>query len=177
MSSRDRGHAAPGSPDPGPEPPPRVDGPAAFADAVRWAFRLALARPAQRVLCVDPDFAGWPLDDPALLDAWAAWLRPGRRSLLLLAGDWREAPRRLPRFVAWRAHWSHAVHTWAPSDAGPALPSVLVDDGPLVVERLDAVSGRGRAARDPAAARQWREEIDALLQRSEPSFAARPLGL
>jgi len=159
-------------------PPPAIDSSSAFADAIRWAFAAAVARDARRVLCVDRDFVHWPLGDPALLDLLTAWLRKPQRQLVLLAAGYDEVPRRHPRFVNWRRGWAHAVAAWAPpGDLGAELPTLFVDDGPILVRLFDAVHWRGRAERDALAARLQRDEIDAVLQRSEPAFPVTELGL
>lgn len=160
-------------------PPPVIDSRAAFTEALRWGFEQAVQRRARRVLCVDRDFAEWPLDEPALHTLWTDWLRPGQNRLVLLAQHYDEVPRRQPRFVAWRAAWSHAVETWSPAEdaAAAELPTLLVDDGPLSVHLVDAVHWRGRAERDARSARQWRDQLEAVLQRSERAFPVHPLGL
>jgi hypothetical protein len=58
-----------------------------------------------------------------------------------------------------------------------AVPTLLHDDGPVLVRLIDPTHWRGRAALDAREARLVRDEVDALLQRSERSFAANPLGL
>ena len=159
-------------------PPPSVDGPAGFAAALRWGFEQAVAQGARRILCVDPDWAGWPWDDLALQERLTAWLRqPGRR-LVLLAERYDDVPARFPRFTAWRRPWLHAIEAWAPCEGfGVELPTLLVDDRGLCVELLERGQWRGRAAVDAARAGAWCERIDALLQRCEPAFGASPLGL
>jgi hypothetical protein len=47
----------------------------------------------------------------------------------------------------------------------------------VLVRLIDAVHWRGRADRDVQAARLMRDELDAVLQRSEPAFPATELGL
>jgi hypothetical protein len=160
------------------ESPPVIDSRAGFHAALRWGVERAVARGARRLTWVDPDFASWPLDDAALLDALAGWLRRPDRQLMLLAATFDEVPRRHPRFVAWRRPWGHLVHGWqAPEDMSAAVPTLLHDDGPVLVRLIDPTHWRGRAALDAREARLVRDEVDALLQRSERSFAANPLGL
>jgi len=97
---------------------------------------------------------------------------------VLLASSFDEMPLRHPRFVAWRALWSHALEAWSPADStGLALPTLLIDDGPISVELIDAVHWRGRVESDPRTAQIWRDTVDAVLQRSEPAFAVNRLGL
>lgn len=158
--------------------PPAIGSRSEFQAALRWGLHSAVAAGARRIVCVDPSFADWPLDEPALHQALTVWLRLPQRRLVLLAATYDELPRRHPRFVAWRADWSHAVDTRAPA-AGDSLelPSLLVDDGATTVHLLDPVHWRGRAAQDARAAQQWRDEIDAHLQRSEPAFPVNALGL
>jgi len=159
-------------------PVPAIASRSEFGAALRWGFTQATAADARRIVCVDRDFADWPLDDPALLDQITAWLRRPLRKWVLLATSFDEVPRRHPRFVAWRSAWSHAVETWSPADDGVSeLPTVMVSDGAVAVELFDAVHWRGRAALDARASRLLRERIDALLQRSQPAFAVNQLGL
>ena len=158
--------------------PPVVDSPASFASALQWGFARAIDRGARRIVAVDADFAAWPLDDPALLERLGAWLRRPQRELVLLAATFDEMPRRHPRFVAWRQPRAHAIPGWqAPDDLDVPLPTLLLDDGPLLVRLIDPARWRGRASLDARAAKLQRDEIDALLQRSEPAFPANQLGL
>jgi hypothetical protein len=158
--------------------PPPITSKAEFGAAVLWALQASVAANARRVVWVDPDFADWPLDVPALHDTLSAWLRlPGRR-LVLLASDYGGVPRLHPRFVAWRRLWSHAVEAWTPADgAAVELPTLVLDDGAISVQVIDTQRWRGRAEVDPRAARLWRDEIDAVLQRSESAFPVSTLGL
>jgi hypothetical protein len=159
-------------------PLPPIASKADFGAAVLWALQVSVAAGARRIVWVDPDFADWPLDEPALHDALTAWLRlPGRR-LVLLADDYGGVPRLQPRFVAWRRSWSHAVEAWTPAD-GPAgdLPTLAIDDGSVCVHVIDAQRWRGRAVIDARATRLWRDQVDALLQRCETAFPIQTLGL
>jgi hypothetical protein len=158
--------------------PPGIDSRAGFVAALHWGFEQASAAGARRIVCVDPDFAEWPFDDTGLQAQLTAWLKlPGRR-LVLLARRYDELPRVQPRFVAWRRLWSHAIEAWSPQDGDTVeLPTLLFDDQRVAVQLIDRVHWRGRAETDARAARLWRERIDAVLQRSEISFAANALGL
>ena len=158
--------------------PPVIDSPATFVAALHWGFAAAIERGARRIVAVDADFASWPLDDPALLERLGTWLRRPQRELVLVAATFDEMPRRHPRFVAWRQLRAHVIPGWqAPDDLDLPLPTLLLDDGPLLVRLIDPVHWRGRASLDARAARLQRDEIDALLQRSEPAFPANQLGL
>ncbi|MDE2080866.1 MAG: hypothetical protein KGI90_05900 [Burkholderiales bacterium] len=159
-------------------PVPAIDSRAAFAQALRWGLRRAVALHARQVHFVDTDFAGWPLDDADMMGLLAGWLRrPGRR-LTLLAAGYDEVPRRWPRFTRWRHDWGHAIECWQlPREAAPALPTLLVADRGVSVHLIDAVHWRGRADDSVRTAVVWQEQIDALLQRSERAFAVDTLGL
>ncbi len=156
----------------------KFDTRATFADALRWAFAHAIEGGARRIVCVDPQFAEWPLDDAALLSRLAGWLRRPQRRLVLLAADFEALARRHARFDAWRADWAHAIEAFAPSEEDRLeLPTLLVDDGDSVLELFDNVRWRGRATADAQAARSAREAADALLQRSTPAYPVKRLGL
>jgi len=80
--------------------------------------------------------------------------------------------------VAWRRQFSHVVHcrTNDELEAGQ-MPSLLLAPGLLSVRLHDPVHYRGVASREASDAVQWRELVDAVLQRSEESFPASTLGL
>lgn len=151
---------------------------AGFRRAVHEAVQAALARNTRTLLCVDRDFAAWPLDDPALLDTWSAYLRrPGRR-LILLAERYDAMERLHPRFAQWRPTWSHAIDPRCPEQRPPdGLETLLLDDGPTVLEALTMDPPGGRAQHDAHVAAAARDRIDAWLQRSVSEWPVRPLGL
>lgn len=161
-----------------PVSPPVVDSRAAFAAAAVWALQAALARSARRIVCTSPDFEGWPLDDAGWLQPLQAWLRLPQRQLLLLAQQFDDVPRRHPRFTRWRRDWAHAIDARAlPAGWPGTLPTLLLDDGPVLLHLADPLRWRGRAALDAAAAQGWRQEIDALAPQCEPAFPVTALGL
>lgn len=160
------------------EDAPRIDSRAAFAAALLWGCAQACARDARRIVCVAPDFADWPLGDAALLERLTAWLQRPQRQLVLLAAGYDELARCHPRFVAWRRAWAHAAPAWqAPDDLCATLPTLLLDDGPLLVRLVERMHWRGHALLDARESRPYRDEIDAVLQRSTPAFAITTLGL
>jgi hypothetical protein len=158
--------------------PPLIDSRDSYALAVAWGFQAAIERGARRIVCADNDFSVWPWDDPAMLDKLSAWLRLPQRSLVLIARDFNAVPRCHPRFNRWRRDWMHAVSAWqVPPDWSHEIPTLLVADHAVSVQLIDRIHWRGRAQLDERVAHQWREGIDAVLQRSEPAFAVRTLGL
>lgn len=158
--------------------PPIIDSRTAFDAAVLWGFSTAMQQRARRIVCVDGDFATWPLDDPQLLQDLTAWLRAPQRRLVLLARSYDEVPRCCPRFTAWRSPWSHAIEAWvAPTELAADLPTLLLADSVAGVHLIDAVHWRGRASTDVRAISRWNQDIDAVLQRSERGFPVITLGL
>lgn len=144
------------------------------------AMLLALAQqpsPADELRAWSADFADWPLDEPAVLDALTQWLRPAGRRLSLLARDYDAVQRRLPRFAAWRRPWVHRIAAWRlADDQQPAEPAWLWSRT-AGVRWHDNVHWRGLLVHDRAALVQWREQTDAWLQHSEASWPVSPLGL
>lgn len=159
-------------------PAREIRGAADLADAVKATLAAAVAREARTMLWADHDFAGWPLDDAAFIDALAGWLRRPMRRLQLLACDYDTLARAHPRFAAWRVDWPHAIEARRPDVADRAtLPTLLLDDGPVLLELLERDPPHGRAARDAQAAWRARDRIGPVWQRAEPAWPARPLGL
>jgi hypothetical protein len=157
---------------------PAFNSRAGFRRAIAWGFKAAADAGARQVVCVDPDFVDWPLDDVDVLQGLTTWLRQPQRRLVLLASRFEAVPRRLPRFNAWRQHWGHAVEAWQPPDElALELPSLLVADRRLAVRLIDPALWRGRASLDPFDAHAQSQEIDAVLQRCQPAFPVNVLGL
>jgi hypothetical protein len=161
-----------------PAAPPAIDSLASWQAALRWGFGTAQAQGARTITCVDPGFESWPLDDAAVLKALATFLRlPGRR-LVMLASSYDAVPRRLPRFAGWRRDWAHALQTLlVPEEFAAELPSLLIDDRQLSVRLIDPVHWHGRASLEGRTRWLLQEQVDVVLQRSEPGFPVTTLGL
>lgn len=131
-----------------------------------------------RLLCLaDPDFADWPLDEPAVLAALSAWLRQGGRQLRLVGERFDATASSHPRLARWRRDWNHAIEVWAPS-AGrlpPALRGLLAD--PLWLQWQDAPDWRMRCFTDAVHARAIATQAADFLQRCEPAWPPTTLGL
>ncbi len=170
--------AAPATPAP-PDVPPRMDSPETMGAAMRWGFETAMAHGARCITCVAPRFdRPWPLEDDALLTALVRWLRLPERRLVLLAADFADMGPRFPRFAQWRRPWVHAVPAWRclPEQA-KALPEALYDDRRVSVQCFDAETGRGHASLELRHRLLLAQQIDAILQRSEPAWPTNTLGL
>jgi hypothetical protein len=148
-----------------------------FHDALREAFAAVADIGCREVFLCDSDFADWPLDDPAVLDALGQWAM-SHRKLTLIARDFDEVARRHPRFTAWRRHWTHVVEGRLLDDADALDPPVvLVAPGVISVRLVDRLRSRGSLSREAADGVRNRELIDAVLQRSSEGFPATILGL
>ena len=148
-----------------------------FHDAVRAAFAEAATQGCRDIWLCDNDFTDWPLNEPALIEHLTQWARAYRK-LTLVARHFDEVPRRHPRWVAWRRTWSHIVECRANNEleAGQ-VPTVLLAPGLMTVRLVDPVRWRGSMSRSAADAVHAREQIDAVLQRSEEAFPVTSLGL
>lgn len=163
------------------------EGRAAFVDALRETLLQACAIDgggARELFCLDASFEGWPLSEPAVLDALSAWARqPGRR-LHLLALQYEDLRRAQPRFVRWRTTFDHCVEARSYEPEAMAgrtqLAAFLVAAGGAQqrsVRLLDAQTWRGVASELPADALRSREIFDAVTQRSTLSFPSTTFGL
>jgi hypothetical protein len=158
--------------------PPAIDSLSTWQAALLWGMATAQAEGARTIICVDPSFEFWPLGDTDLLTGLGHFLRlPGRR-LVLLAASFDDMRRLQPHFTEWRRDWTHAMQcVQAPQELATELPSVLLDDRRVSVRLVDPVHWRGRAQQDGRARWLLQEQIDVVLQRSEPAFAVTTLGL
>jgi hypothetical protein len=147
-----------------------------FIDLLRETLMQALKSGAREIVLADVDFRDWPLNEPAVVDALTLWTRPHHR-LHLLALRFDDVAQRHPRFVQWRRTYDHLVQAASPQNLPESdFPAMLLTPQ-AVVEVLDRPSWRARASTDPLDLERCRHQLDALLQRSVPAFAATTLGL
>lgn len=155
-----------------------IDGWRDFADRVCAALAWGAARSLGLVLS-DPDFRSWPLGDRAVVGAMQHWAlsQKGQRLTVLLA-DAESIPRHHPRWLIWRRDWAHRVSVHQ-ADAGQVseVPTMLLLGQELGLRVLEPLRGRGIWTRDPSTLSRWREDIDAILQRSHPALPVTTLGL
>jgi len=147
------------------------------ADAVAGNANDQRAAVPRELICIDDAFEHWPLDEPAVHEALAAWLRlPGRR-LQWIARDWQAVARRHPRFARWRTTWSHKMSYWAPHDDNEfgRVRGVLGED--WVMERLDAPDWRWHAITNAVQVQAMHNDVADFLQRCEAAWPTTILGL
>jgi len=154
-----------------------IDSRSGFHDALRAAFAEAAQVGCREIWIADENFADWPLNERQVVEHLTQWAQSHRR-FTVVARDFDEVTRRHPRWVEWRRQWSHVVQCRTNNDleAGQ-IPSLLLAPGLTSVRLFDAIHHRGVASRETPDAVQWRELIDAVLQRSEEAFPATTLGL
>jgi len=148
-----------------------------FHDAVREAFALVADQGCREVFIADPNFADWPLGERAVIESLTRWAY-AHRKLTVLAQSFDEFPRRHTRWVTWRRQWTHVVEcrALAEADAGQ-LQGLFLAPGLVTLRVLDPEHYRASLSFDPADAIRVRDNLDALLQRSEEAFPATNLGL
>lgn len=154
----------------------RIDGRSAFTAAYRDALAHALAVRERELCFVDPDFETWPLDDDAALRSLAAWARLPKRSVVIVASNFDAVTRRFPRFAEWRSTFAHGVEAYATEIEPSQVPTLLLA-GAASLLLSDRLNWRGHGLATDKEVADWREVVDALLQRSEPGFGANTLGL
>ncbi|MBW8830622.1 MAG: hypothetical protein JF606_14545 [Burkholderiales bacterium] len=148
-----------------------------FQEALRAAFIECARIGSREIWMCDEDFADWPLNDGALIDALTQWAMPHRK-LTVLARDYDEMLRKHPRWVEWRRTWSHVVECRAQEEAeNRELPTLLLAPSLVCVRLFDRIHFRGSVSRDTGDILRNRELIDAVSQRSVESFPASTLGL
>lgn len=148
-----------------------------FHDALRQSFELVADEGCREVFIADPTFADWPLGERAVIESLTRWAY-AHRKLTVLAQNFDDFTRRHPRWVEWRRQWAHVVEcrALADDDVGK-LTGLFLAPGLVTLRVLDAEHYRASLSFDPADAIRVRDNLDALLQRSEEAFPATNLGL
>ncbi len=161
-------------------PPPAsriVEGRRDCQDAIRSALAQAAAQGCREMWFCDVDYAWWPLNERAVIEALTAWAY-SHRKLTVLAQTFDLVPRQHPRWVDWRRQWSHIVECRALEEIEPGqVPCLVLAPGVVMVRIHDTIHHRGRVSHAADDAIRCREIVDAVLQRSVESFPATTLGL
>lgn len=155
----------------------RFEGPTAFSEKIRCALAQAARAGWRELYLSDASFSDWPLGERAVIESLNAWAGAGRK-FTMLAKNYDDVVRRHPRFVTWRTTWSHVIECRASARADPLeIPSLLLGGG-WVLHRQDPVRSTGVVGCEPerqvAATELLREWLE---RKSQPAFAASPLGL
>ena len=159
------------------EPAPLITSRAEFHAALRQAFETLATAGAREVWLCDEDFADWPLGERAIVELLTRWAASNRK-LTLLARSFDEVARRHPRWVEWRRSWSHIVSCRANTEmASGEFPTLLLGIGTVSLRLSDTVHPRGRLSHEKADEIRCKEQIDAVMQRSEEAFPATTTGL
>jgi hypothetical protein len=153
-----------------------IDGRSEFTQALQASLVQAVRAKERELWFVDPDFESWPMDDAVVLEALNVWARLPQRRLLMVATRFDTFTRRFARFTAWRGTFAHAVEAFVTEVEPSQVPTLLLA-GPGSLMLADRLRWRGHALADDKEIADWREVVDALLQRSEPGFGANTLGL
>ena len=148
-----------------------------FHEALRQSFTDIAALGCRELLLSDADFTDWPLSDAIVLNSLTQWAA-AHRKLTLLAPQFDDLARRHGRWVEWRRRWAHVVECRANTEVeADKVPTMLLAPGLLMVRLVDRLRYRGSVSTAASDLVLGREQLDALLQRSEETFPATTLGL
>ena len=140
------------------------------------AFERAAREGWPELLISDATFEDWPLADAATVQSLQAWVRPGRR-LVMLAGRFDRVLRDQPRFVAWRKTNCHMIDCRiSPTHTSDGPPSAFCSPN-WFLQRTDLEACAGVYGADR---RRWmavREIMLTALRTSRPGFPVTTLGL
>ncbi|TDP74155.1 hypothetical protein [Roseateles toxinivorans] len=151
-----------------------------FIEALRQGLELAAEKGCREMWWCDSDYADWPLSEPAVLDALTRWCLPHRR-LVMVAQTYDEVRHSHSRFVQWRTRFSHVLDARQYGEDGDetqeVLPTLMLAPTVVTVRLFDKQVWRGSVSYERADEIRARDLVDAIAQRSTPSFASTTLGL
>ncbi|MBT9458608.1 MAG: hypothetical protein IV097_18450 [Burkholderiaceae bacterium] len=151
-----------------------------FVEALRHGLELSAEKGCREMWWCDSDYADWPLSEPAFLDALTRWCLPHRR-LVMVAQTYDEVRHSHSRFVQWRTRFSHVLDARQYGEDGDetqeVLPTLMLAPTVVTVRLFDKHVWRGSVSYEKADEIRARDLVDAIAQRSTPSFASTTLGL
>jgi hypothetical protein len=151
---------------------------AEFQSAVRAFIENAGVAGVRRMWWLSPDYADWPLEEPAVIEALTHWARTPGAHITWIGHDFDRVRRAMPRLTRWRQTFSHVLSCRSPEEVcGTDMPTLLVADHLAVLRLLDLERMRGYVRTDGSDVQRAHEEIDVILQRSSDAFPAVTLGL
>lgn len=89
--------------------PGRFLGRGAFRQLLLDTMSTAAGQGARELIFCDPDFADWPLAEPAFVSALQEWSLQGSGRCLILVLDYSLVQQAYPLFVRWRRLWAHQI--------------------------------------------------------------------
>lgn len=150
-----------------------------FGDRVSAAMAMAAAEPVS-ITMTDTNFVRWPLGQRSVMEAFQQWAVHGSSVVKchVLAGTFEEFARSHPRWLMWRANWSHRVICQeAPEELASQVRPMLVLHGRLGLRLVEERLGTGVWTRDPGVLSDWLSDCDAISQRSHDGMPPTTLGL
>ena len=154
-----------------------IEGSQAFRAAITALLTSLPTHGSRQIWMLDYRFQGWPLNDPAVLDALGAWLRLGGRRVGMVGIDFDAVVRDFPRLVRWRQDHAHGFDAWQPAATERReLPGLLLT-GHRAIELLDREHWRARMIEEPAELRLLDEHVVSKLHHCEPAWPVTTLGL
>ncbi|MEO8296564.1 MAG: hypothetical protein ABI574_02010 [Burkholderiales bacterium] len=155
----------------------RIDGRVAFEQGVRAFMAAAVTCGCPTLWLVDADFARWPLGERDVVDAFAQWIGP-RRRLVLMAASFEQLRKRHPRWVRWHAPWVHGIECrLVHEDDRPRVHALALAPGHHALQLADDLRCRGQFVSDAMGLQACAESVEALYARSEAGLPVTTLGL
>ena len=148
-----------------------------FRQLLQRSFAAAAEGGWHELLLSDPDFADWPLGEPAVIESLHTWAQKTSGRCIILARSYEEIPRQHALFVRWRCQWQHRVECFEyPPDAAQEVPSLLWSPH-WALQRVENVRGWGISGAQARRLQLLRSSMDEWLARAVPGFPAVTLGL
>lgn len=148
-----------------------------FRQLLRQSFAAAAEGGWHELLISDPDFADWPLGEPAVVQSLHDWAQKSTGRCIILARSYDAIPRQHALFVRWRSQWQHKIECLEyPGEQSQEVPSLLWSPK-WALQRVEAVRGWGISGAQARRLKLLRSGMDEWLERAVPGFPAVTLGL
>jgi hypothetical protein len=141
------------------------------------ALRDLLAAPGSLVAMYSDDYAEWPLNERAVIDALEAWaVARSQPCVRMLARSFDGLMQRCPRFVDWRTRFAHLIECRELGDTEPPRSECLLTRE-VGVLALPGENFRRAVGCSGARLQGLLRGFDEGWAQGTPGFALRPLGL
>jgi hypothetical protein len=147
-----------------------------FQALIRQVLALAAERNWPTIIGCDPTYEAWPLGESQVIGDLNRWVGRGKK-WVMLAHRFDVVQSRHPRFVGWRATWSHCIECCSIATSDRETTQGMLWTPEWALELQDSDSFAAISSENPRFRAELLAKLTHLQQRGRPGFPVNVLGL